>query len=97
MTWFFTGAIIASAVVSAGVSAKNAHDARKQQRQLADSENKRAEEQVSAANVASQLDKEKDAKNTVNVNSGENSDNLISTGRRKKTGTGISVSSGLGI
>ena len=97
MTWFFTGAIIASAVISAGVSAKNAHDARKQQRQLADSENKRAQEQVNAANVASQLDKEKDSKDVANVDSGGGSDNLISTGRRKRTGGGINVSSGLGI
>lgn len=97
MTWFFTGAIITSAVLSAGVSAKNAHDSRKQQRQLADSENKRAQEQVAEANIANQIDKEKDAKDVANVDSGVGSDSLISTGRRKQRNSGISVSPGLGL
>lgn len=97
MTWFFAGAIITSAVLSAGVSAKNAHDSRKQQRQLAASENKRAQEQVAEANVANQIEREKDAKDVANVDSGVTGDSLISTGRRKRQGSGISVSSGLGL
>ena len=97
MTWFFTGAVIISAVASAGVSAKNAHDARKQQRQLADSENKRAKEQVEAANVANQIEREKDSRDVANVDSGVGTDTLISTGRRKRQGSGINVSSGLGL
>ena len=92
MSAFISAVVAISAAATVYSQRKSAKDASKR----ADAENKRIQGEADAARVANKLDREAGTEDVAKIQSAGNSEQVISTGRRKRAKT-ATVSSGLGL